>query len=156
MSLTPDQITTLRADILADPALVQYAADARPNMIVAAYNSAAVPAFRVWRSDVKPNEIATVFVWTEIDALAAGKARIWEWMRLALVLNCGIANIRKGLNDAFSAATATKAAVLAVIKRDATRAEELFATGTGSDGSPGTMTFVGNVTDMDVELALKG
>lgn len=156
MSLTTTQIATLRADILADPALVQYAADARPNMIVAAYNSPAAPTFRVWRTDVKPSDIATAFVWTEIDALAAGKARIWEWMRLALVLNCGIANIRQGLNDAFSATTSTKLAVLAVIKRDATRAEELFATGTGSDGAPGTMTFVGNVTDMDVELALKG
>jgi hypothetical protein len=91
---------------------------------------------------------------TEIDALTNGKARIWEWMRLSETLNCGITNIRQGLNDAFASANNTKAAVLAVIKRDAKRGEKLFATGTGSDASPATLVFVGDITDVDVEKAM--
>lgn len=152
--LNDTQLITLRADIDADPALVQYLADGRPNMVVQAYNTLSTPAFRVWRSDVRQSEIASVFVWTEIDALTNGKARIWEWMRLSETLNCGTTNIRQGLNDAFASANNTKAAVLAVIKRDAKRGEKLFATGTGSDASPATLVFVGDITDVDVEKAM--
>ena len=153
--LNNTQLVTLRAAIDADPVLVQAIAAGSINVVVNAFNALASPAFRVWRRDVRQSEVASVFVWTEIDALTNGKARIWEWMRLSETLDCGIANIRQGLNDAFSAANSTKAAVLAVIKRDAKRGEKLFATGTGSEGSPGTLVFVGDITDSDVEKAMR-
>lgn len=152
--LSENQLPTLRAAIDADPVLVQAISDGSINVVVNAFNALASPAFRVWRSDVRQSEIASVFVWTEIDALTNGKARIWEWMRLSETLNCGITNIRQGLNDAFASANNTKAAVLAVIKRDAKRGEKLFATGTGSDASPATLVFVGDITDVDVEKAM--
>ena len=153
--LNDTQLVTLRAAIDADPVLVQAISAGSINVVVNAFNALASPAFRVWRSDVRQSEIASAFVWTEIDALTNGKARIWEWMRLSETLNCGIANIRQGLNDAFASAANTKAAVLAVIKRDAKRGEKLFATGTGSEGSPGTLVFIGQITDSDVEKAMR-
>lgn len=153
--LNDNQLPTLRAAIDADPVLVQAISAGSINVVVNAFNALASPTFRVWRSDVRQREIASVFVWTEIDALTNGKARIWEWMRLSETLDCGITNIRQGLNDAFSAANSTKTAILAVIKRDATRAEKLYATGTGSEGSPGTLVFIGQITDSDVEKAMR-
>jgi hypothetical protein len=38
-------------------------------------------------------------------------------------------------------------------KRLATRAEALYATGTGSDGSPAILTFEGRITPLDVDQA---
>lgn len=153
--LTDNQLVTLRAAIDADPVLVQAISAGNINVVVSAFNALASPAFRVWRSDVTQSEIAAVFVWTEVDALPNGKARIWEWMRLKETIDCGIANNRQGLNDAFSSANGTKAAVLSVIKRDATRAEKLYATGTGSEASPATLVLVGKITDGDVEKAMR-
>ena len=159
MALTTEQLHVFRAALLAetDPDLVFRRDNGQAGRVAEWYNQVGANAPIVWKTSLQLEEITSNgFDWVRVDNLSVGKARIWEWMRLSLVLNCGIANIRQGLNDAFSATTSTKLAVLAVIKRDATRAEEMFSTGTGSDGSPGTMTFVGNVTDMDVELALKG
>lgn len=153
--MTPAQHTALKANILADPALVQYVTDGRINAIVAAYNAEASPTFTVWKPDVGPSQLPPLFTWTEVDALTNGKARIWEWMRELEVLDCRGPNVRQGLNDAFGSATATKAAVLAYIKRNATRAERLFATGAGSVASPGTLVFLGDVTDADIEAALR-
>lgn len=153
--LNESQLAVLKANIMADPTLAAYAeirADAR---ITEAYNAVASPSFVVWKPDVRPSEIPAVFTWTEIDALTNGKARIWEWMRLLPVLDCRIANVRQGLSDAFSAATNTKAAALAFVKRNALRGERLFATGTGSDASPGLLVVVGNLTDTDIDKALR-
>jgi hypothetical protein len=47
----------------------------------------------------------------------------------------------------------TRAALLALWKRLATRGEKLYATGTGSDAVPGTLTFEGNISARDVEEA---
>lgn len=153
--LNESQLAVLKADIMADPALVAYAAAGAQNAIQNAYNTDAFPAFTVWRPDVRPDALTAIFVWTEIDVLANGKARIWEWMRLLSVLDCRNANIRQGLSDAFSAATNTKAAALTFIKRNALRGERLFATGNGSDASPGLLVVVGNLTDSDVDKALR-
>ena len=153
--LNDTQLATLKADIYADPVLAAYAADGTQNAIQAAYNTDASPAFIVWKPDLRPDVIPAVFTWNEIDALTNGKARIWEWMRLLPALDCRIQNIRQGLNDAFSATTTTKASVLAAIKRPALRGERLFATGTGSDASPGILVVVGNLTDVDIDKALR-
>ena len=43
--------------------------------------------------------------------------------------------------------------IMALAKRDATRAEKLFSTGTGSDATPATMTFEGSLSYSDVSAA---
>ena len=124
--LNENQLAILKTDIAADPTLASYAAEGRQNDIMDAYNIDASPTFIVWKSDVRPDVVPAVFVWTEI-----------------------------GLNDAFSATTATKAAVLAAIKRPALRGERLFATGTGSDATPGNLVVVGKLTNSDIDKALR-
>ena len=146
--MTPAQASTLKAFALADQTASALMADGN-DMALAEWFTTTEAAYIVWKSDLRPDTVPQVFVWTEIDALTNGKARIWEWMRLMLTLDCRIANIRKGLNDAFTGATATKAAVLAFIKRSATHAEKACASGVGSDASPAILDFVGSVSSND-------
>ena len=154
MPLTPAQLTALKNDIAADEVL-----NPLPNndesgfQIRDAYNAAASPSFTVWRTNVPVDEMTKVFVWTAIDALSAGKARIWEWMSKSGTIDASNANVRQGFVDAFGGASATVTAVTPVMKRLATRAEKLFATGTGSNGSPGTMAFEGQLLVSDITAA---
>lgn len=155
MPLTNEQKTTLKAAIDADPALSAF-----PNTpdgafeIVAALDVAASPDFVVWKTAVKPDEILRNGMdWTRVDNLSVGKSRIWEWMTRLGTFNPSKANIRAGI-DATWVGTAADLAVRATVythcKRLATRAEKLFATGTGSDASPATMGFEGRLTYLDV------
>src|SRR5687767_3293523 len=154
MPLTPAQLTTLKNDIAADGALNPLPNNDESNFTIRdAYNAAASPAFVVWRSNVPVDEMTNVFVWTAIDALSVGKARIWDWMSRAGVIDASNSNVRQGFVDAFGGRSATVTAVTPVMKRNATRAEKLFATGTGSSGSPGTMGFEGQVTAADISAA---
>ena len=67
-----------------------------------------------------------------------------------------LADHRAFFDDIFSGAggATTRAALLALWKRVASRVERLFATGTGSDASPGTLVFEGAIDVNDVSLAL--
>lgn len=150
-AITPQQATTLKATCTAAPTclgLMQAADDVG----MAAWFNTVDAAYIVWRNDVTTAEARKVMVWTEIDALTAGKARIWEWMREGGVLDARDTNIRQGLSDAFSAATATRTALTNLAKRGATRAEKALATGAGTSGSPSIMTFVGSITFADASL----
>lgn len=156
MPLTTAQLTTLKADILADPALA-----AQPNnsdgafAIAAVYNTVATPDFIVWKTDVPTSVCKQAMVWTEFISRSAGEREAWQFMLSNGTINPSDANVRQGIQDIFSGAggAASRAALLAIAKRKATRAEKLFATGTGSDASPATMGFVGNLSYQDVELA---
>jgi hypothetical protein len=158
MALTPQQLQTLKTAILADPVLAAYpdgAASSYP--IAAAMNLTAVPAFIVWRTSVNPDEIMRNGMdWTRVDNLSVGKARIWEWMTRLGTFNPSKANIRAGI-DAAWVGTAADLAVRAVVythcKRPATRAEKLFATGTGSDADPALLVVEGNLSPDDVQQA---
>jgi len=63
--------------------------------------------------------------------------------------------VRSGITDIFSGVggATTRAQLLAVVKRNATRAEKLFATGTGSDASPATMAVEGRLAYQDIGQA---
>ena len=157
MPLNPAQLQTLKAAIDADPVL---AAIPKTNdgafAIVAAMAVPSDPPFIVWKTSVNPDEILRNGMdWTRVDNLSVGKARIWEWMTNLGTFNPSKANIRAGI-DATWAGTAADLAVRATVythcKRNATRLEKLFATGTGSDASPATMELEqGALTTGDVE-----
>lgn len=94
--------------------------------------------------------------WTRVDNLSVGKARIWDWLSRLGTINASQANVRAGIEAAWvgtQADLAVRAAVFGHCKRGATRAEKLLASGTGSDASPGTMTFEGALTSEDVQAA---
>jgi hypothetical protein len=60
--------------------------------------------------------------------------------------------VRAGIDAAWvgtAADLAVRAAIYVHCKRNATRAEKVLATGTGSDASPGTMTFEGSLSYQD-------
>ena len=66
MALTAAQLSTLKAAILADPAL-----NAEPNnsdgafAIAAALNQLSSPAFIVWKTDIPTKDIKKVINWPE-------------------------------------------------------------------------------------------
>ena len=91
-------------------------------------------------------------VWTEIDAMTVGKARIWEWMSKLGTLDARSANIRQGLSDAFSSATSTRPALVTLAKRTATRAEQVLSSGACTTANPSIMPFVGSVTYAQASL----
>jgi hypothetical protein len=158
MALTPAQLATLKAAILADPVLAAYPAGAASSYpIAAAFNELASPAFIVWRTSVPFDEIMRNGMdWTRVDNLSVGKSRIWDWMTRLGTLNPSQANIRAGIDAAWvgtAADLAVRAAVYVHCKRSATRAEKLYATGTGSDAVPATLVVEGNLSPDEVQQA---
>lgn len=162
MALTSAQKTALKAAIAADGTLA-----AKPNNpdgnfdIAAAFNLTATPDFFVWKTSVEVAEIMqNGFDWTRVDNLTVGKARIWEWMTIAGTIRPNQTNVRSGIIACFSTAgdLATRQAAFTHCQRLATRAEKLFATGSGTTTNdqgvgPATMSFEGNLTSDDVEAA---
>ena len=155
MALLPSQFAILKAAILADPVLT-----AQPNnedgafTIAAAFNATAVPDFWVFKTRVTNEEIGDAMNGTEITGLAS-----LPMQRLQVLgaysngtQNPSRADRRAAFDQVFSGAGgATTRASLAVLwRRLATRAEKLFATGTGSTGSPATMSFEGALTFAEV------
>lgn len=160
MPLTPAQLPVLKADIDADPVLSALPLnDDASFQIAAAYNALASPAFRVWRTNVTQEEILNAIIWTEFIAAtnttATAERDTISLLTQLAAINFGRPNIRTGFDDALSGAgrAASRNAVRAVAKRDATRAEKLFATGTGTEGSPAVMTFEGFLSFADVNAA---
>ena len=127
--LTLAQKQLLKADILADTVLAEWAATGR-----------------------MAEDIANVY------NLTVGKARIWDWMTKLGTFDASKPNIRAGI-DASWVGTAQDLAVRATVythcKRDATRGEKLLSTGTGTTASPATMGWEGFFNYQDIEAALQ-
>lgn len=155
--LTPAQKATLSAHITASGDL-----NVIPNTLDGAYEIAtllglpAAPTFIVWKSSVTQDEIMqNGFDWLRVDNLSVGKARIWEWMfnNAERAINPSKANVRAGIEETWKGTApdlAVRAAVYVHCKRLATRVEKVFATGTGSDAEPATLTHEGPVSYQDV------
>lgn len=162
--MTNEQLLTLKAAILAETDAEFVAArDAGNNsQMLAWFNAAASPEFVVWRTNVSRSEIQDdeAFNWTVVDNLSTGsKYRIWEWMfsNSSGAINASKANIRAGIAATWvgnAQFLAVQAMVLAKCKRAATRAEKLFATGTGSTVSPAVMDFEGALSIDDIRAAV--
>lgn len=166
MSLTRNQLVTLREDILGstDPAVIAAlgggAVGRDDTTLAAIYNAASVPAFWVWRTRVPLDEITqNGFDWVRVDNLSVGRARIWEWLfaNQDRSINPSKANVRAGIAECWkgtAADVAVQTAVLGHCRRQATRAERLFATGTGSTEVPGDAVFSGSVAIDDIGRAM--
>ena len=116
--------------------------------------------FTVWRTTVPQDEIMqNGFDWVQVDNLSVGKARIWEWLfsNDNRTMNPSKPNVRAGIDECWkgtSAMLAVRAAIYVHCKRVATQAEKLFATGVGTEASPATMSWEGQVSDYDVVRAV--
>lgn len=164
MALTNQQLVTLKADILADPAL-----SAIPNTpdgafdIANAYNLTATPNFYVWRSAVAESDIlGNGLDFTLVDGLTVGKRDEWSnWLFKSGSCNPSKPNIRAGIIDVWSG-NAAKVAVQVNIwghcQKLATRGEKLFSTGTGTAAiaggtGPATTALDSPITYTDVQAA---
>jgi len=162
MALSSAQLSALKAAILADATLNAFPHDSDGAFaIAAALNLQAAPDFYVWRSTVTVDEIMqNGFDWTRVDNLTIGKSRIWEWMAATNVLRPNQANVRAGWLAVFTTAgdLSNRTAIAAHAQRLATRAEKLFASGSGTASTdqfvgPATMTFEGQLQYTDVVVA---
>lgn len=156
--MTNPQLTILKAAIVADPVLNAKPNDSDGNTeIAAAFNLDAAPAFTVWKTNVSITKVGDNIVATELAGLSTLNATRLQTIAVFSTegVNPSLADRRAFFDDVFSGAggTATRAKLLVLWKRLATRAEKLFATGTGSDASPATVTFEGKITFTDVEAA---
>lgn len=144
MPLTTAQKATLKAYIDATPEL-----SAIPNntdgafAVAALLNIEANPAWVVWRTAVTRREILqNGFDWTRLDNLSVGKARIWSDIFVDGVINPSKANVRTGIEAVWVGTAqdlAVRAAVYGHCKKNATIAQKLFSTGTGTTNEPATM-----------------
>lgn len=160
MALTTQQETTLATAIKnsSDP-IVQAAYAIRDDVTLhnwANSNS----TFYVWKTRVTQDEIMqNGFDWVQVDNLSVGKARIWEWLFLNQdrSINPSKANVRAGIAECWkgtAAFLAVQAVVLGHCKRFASNVERLFTTGTGSEATPGDLTYVGPVGLTELSVAL--
>jgi hypothetical protein len=157
--MTPAQLSTLKAAILAetDPAFVAFRTVRNDDGMAAFYNTS-VPAFIVWKSSVTKNEVGKAFVASAMAAITAGNNdKLAAFAAYNETIYPSRADQRQFFDDIFSVAAGatTRAALLVLWKRSANRVEKLFATGTGSDASPGTLTFEGSISAQDVSDALR-
>lgn len=156
--MTPSQLQTLKAYILADPVLSAFPMNSDGSYAIAdLLNKPSEPAFIVWKTDVSIDEIMRNGMdWARVDNLSVGKARIWDWLGRLGVINASKTNVRAGIDAAWvgtAADLAVRAAIYAHCKRSATVLEKLFATGAGSDASPATMVVEGAISYQEVDAA---
>lgn len=107
MALTTAQLTTLKADILADPALA-----AQPNTpdgaaaIADAYNLLASPGWTVWKTNVPLNDVGKNFNGTELAGLTTADNSRLQTLALYLLtgVNPSLVDNRQFFDDIFSGA----------------------------------------------------
>lgn len=160
--LTPAQLATLKADIAADPVLSTLPHTPDDALAIAAiYNTIVSPEFIVWRTEVTEDEFTdltsaegTSWNWSAFIARSQGERDGWARMFTRGFINPARPNVRQAIIDIFSgtqnSAPAQRAHCAAIGKRPATRAEQLFSTGTGSVAAPATMTIDAPLTHYDV------
>jgi hypothetical protein len=145
-TLTTAQLQALKADVAADAVLGPLPrTEDNAQRIADAYNQPAAPAYTVWKTDLNTDDINNAVDWTEVTALTTNPLLAFQALKTQSRIDGSRASIRNAFNQIFKAASApnSNAGLLAAAKRPATRFEKLFATGTGSTASPGTMAVEG-------------
>ena len=152
-NLTPAQIAILRPVVLAEPTLATARLTGDDATISAWCNAQASPAFTVWKTNVSITAVGDKINGTELAGLSSlNTTRLQVVIQLSPSgINPALADRRQFFDDIFSGAggTTTRANLLALWKRTASRAEKALATGTGSDASPATLTWEGALQETD-------
>lgn len=179
--MTPAQLQTFKAAILADSNLTALVATGQTGAIAQYYQ--ADSTFYVWRGLTSASDILDAITWanlTPVDspdntATFTNRALICQAKQLNLQIllqgreqvSTGKANVRSGLSDALQnvpagasgalldAGWAGAAKVKAAITRLANKLERLFATGTGTTANPGNLVveLFPQISDVDQALA---
>lgn len=145
-TLTGAQLISLKTAIDADPSLSSQPINSDGYFFIATeMNKPASPSWTIWKTLVPIIEVGDNIVGTEIAGLSSlNNTRLQTVAILsANGVNPSLADRRAFFDDIFSGAggTQTRAKLLVLWKRLATRAQRLanFSTGTGSDVSPATL-----------------
>jgi len=155
--MTPQQQATLKAYILADPALAAISSGPATdyNSIAIALNAAST--FVLWRKSVTTAEVGNAVNYIAVEAMTdANRGRITTFYTMNPAnFDPSRADMRSYWSNTFSGALggqgqATRDALEALWRRNATVAEKTLATGTGTFASPGAPTFEGSVSISDV------
>lgn len=157
MRLTDDQLAALKAAILAETnaGFVALRQAGAVGAMAGWYNVAGT--FTAWRSSVSVRETGQAFNGAEwANLTSANHTRLQTVAQYLATYNPSQADVRAMFNDIWSGAggVTTRANLLALWKRKATRGERLFATGAGTDATPGVLTFEGSMDAEDIIRAV--
>lgn len=157
MALTIQQYAALKADIAANAGTIPAgqpwtgpfagaAVKDVPNStdgnaaVAGYYNQAASPSWTTWRKSVSILEVGNNLNGTDLSGLTSlNHTRLQTVVMLSQSgIDASLADRRQFFDDIFagSGGATTRAQLLVLWKRLATRAQKLFSTGTGSDASP--------------------
>ena len=158
MILSPAQLVVIKANILASGDMNTQPNTADGNISIAnLYNLQASPVFTVWKTSVAIGVVGDNIVGSDLAGLSTlNTTRLQAIVMLSpLGVNPSLVDRRAFFDDVFSGAggVATRAKLLILWKRLATRIEKLLATGTGTDALPATMAFEGTITANQIETA---
>ncbi len=157
--LTSEQMAVLKASILAatDQATIDARTVGDTQALASLYNATASPAFYVWRPVLTSAQARAAISGgdglAQLDNLTAGKRDSLLWVFDADTFPAN-ATQRAAIENLCGTQNTLKAAIAAAQKRTVTRAERLFATGTGSEASPGALGWEGSLSGDDVASAL--
>lgn len=163
--LTTEQKLTLKTFVEADPtlSLIPQTLDGAFELAIRLQDDAS-PDFWVWKTSLHEHEITgdtspdgTVWSWTAYIARSVGERDGWVRMfNTSLTINPSLPNVRQGIADVFSGGTgaAQRAHLLAMGRRKANKLEGLFAAGTGTTDTPGTMTIEGSLGYYEIHDAM--
>jgi len=158
-TLTDAQLATFKADIIANTnqAVIDALAGGANNAIAEWYSGDTVD-YWAYRNLVPIDEVSTAI---ELDDVANMTTGDNEKLKTFYVIRQGgvfadKASDRTGFNDIFSAAAGddSQQALIALWKRLANELEKIFATGTGTNGTPSTLAVVGDCSLQNVRDAL--
>lgn len=179
MSLSQQQLATLKAYIAAQPELANQPQSTDGNQFIAdAVNAIATPDYFVWRTNVTRSDIyhstslaGTNWEWNTYKAQTVPEQGAWVQMFMGDSANFSLMNLRSGVGKIFTGNQAQndqRDHCFAVGRRKATIAEKLMAVAVtnpvansgnnsgqarGSAANPDVMGFEGGVTKDDVDLA---
>lgn len=170
MNLSSAQLVTLRNDIeVVNASEFAAAVAAREDQLIAnAYNALASPVFWVWRTSVTKDEVvgktsqdATTFTWAGNGFITRSVGELMAWQELFGsdgTINPSLPQVRQAFTDIFSGtgnAALNRTHLATVGRRQATRVERIFATGTGTTTSPGLLVVEGLLGYMDIANAFR-
>jgi hypothetical protein len=161
MSLTPAQLATLKAAILAetDAAFVSARTNGQTPLMASFYNEPS--AFVVRRSRVMSSEIGPALNYVAVSNLTTlNRDRATTFVVLNPDFFAPTADVEAYFETTFGGTLGgeganTRAALQALWRRFAKRGERLYATGTGTTPSPGALVYEGDITDADIGAALE-
>lgn len=161
MALTTAQLQTLKAYIATVPAWAALPlTSASAQTISDGLNATASPVWVVWRKTVPTLEIGLVVNYIAVAAMTtANLDRVSVFYTLnPATFDPSRSDIRTYLSDTFSGALggqgqATRDALDAMYRRNATLGEKVLSTGTGTTASPAVLGYEGSISTADVQLA---